>query len=101
MSPIIAIIGFLVLFLLFSGLFTVKQQTAAIIQRLGKFHSIRQSGLQFKIPVIDAVAGRINLKIQQLDVNVETKTFQHIFKCVIVNLTAKRSDSKRSARSDL
>jgi regulator of protease activity HflC (stomatin/prohibitin superfamily) len=61
------------------GLFTVQQATAAIIQRLGKFHSIRQAGLQFKIPLLDSVAGRVNLKIQQLDVMVETKTMDNVF----------------------
>jgi regulator of protease activity HflC (stomatin/prohibitin superfamily) len=66
-------------FIIFSGLFTVRQQTAAIVQRLGKFQSIRQAGLQFKIPVIDTIAGRMNLKIQQLDVNVETKTLDDVF----------------------
>lgn len=79
MVPILAFAAIAILYLIFSGLFTVKQQTAAIIQRLGKFHSIRQSGLHFKIPVADVVAGRINLKIQQLDVNVETKTKDDVF----------------------
>lgn len=74
--PIIIVIG---LFLLFSVFFTVKQQTAAIIERFGKFTSIRNSGLQLKIPLIDKVAGRINLKIQQLDVIVETKTKDDVF----------------------
>ena len=69
----------LTLFVITSCLFVVKQQTAVIIQRFGKFHSIRNSGLQFKIPVIDQVAGRINLKIQQLDVPVETKTKDDVF----------------------
>jgi regulator of protease activity HflC (stomatin/prohibitin superfamily) len=54
--------------------FTVKQQTSVIIERFGRFHSVRQSGLQLKIPLIDRVAGRVNLKIQQLDVIIETKT---------------------------
>ncbi|MGB0787900.1 MAG: SPFH domain-containing protein [Marinirhabdus sp.] len=70
------IIGF---FILLSGIFTVRQQTAAIIERFGKFQSIRNSGLQFKIPVFDRIAGRINLKIQQLDVIVETKTKDDVF----------------------
>ena len=56
----------IVAFLLSSVLFTVKQQTAAVIERFGKFHSIRHSGLQFKIPLIDRIAAKINLKIQQL-----------------------------------
>ncbi len=69
----------LTLFLIFSGLFTVKQQTATVIERFGKFQSIRQAGLQFKIPVLDQKAGRMTLKIQQLDVIVETKTKDDVF----------------------
>jgi len=69
----------LLLYFLFSGLFSVKQQTAAIVQRFGKFHSIRQAGLNFKVPDIDSIAGRVSLKIQQLDVIVETKTKDDVF----------------------
>lgn len=69
----------IVFFILLSGIFTVKQQTAAIVERFGRFLSIRNSGLHFKIPLIDKIAGRINLKIQQLDVNVETKTKDDVF----------------------
>ena len=67
------------IFIVLSGIFTVKQQTAAIVERFGKFHSIRHSGLQIKIPLFDRIAGRINLKIQQLDVIVETKTKDDVF----------------------
>ena len=67
------------LFILFSLFFTVKQQTAVSIERFGKFQSIRHSGLQLKIPVIDKIAARISLKIQQLDVIVETKTLDDVF----------------------
>lgn len=66
-------------FILLMFIFTVKQQTAAVIERFGKFLSIRNSGLQFKIPIFDRIAGRINLKIQQLDVMVETKTKDDVF----------------------
>lgn len=67
------------LIILISSFFTVKQQTAAIIERFGKFQSIRQSGLQLKIPIVDKVAGRLSLKIQQLDVIIETKTLDDVF----------------------
>ena len=67
------------LIILISAFFVVKQQTAAIIERFGKFHSIRQSGLHLKIPLIDKVAGRLSLKIQQLDVIIETKTLDDVF----------------------
>ena len=65
--------------ILFSLFFTVRQQTAVSIERFGKFQSIRHSGLQLKIPVIDKIAARISLKIQQLDVVVETKTLDDVF----------------------
>lgn len=67
------------LVILFSAFFTVKQQTAAVIERFGRFQSIRHSGLQMKIPIIDKIAGKINLKIQQLDVVIETKTKDNVF----------------------
>ena len=74
--PLLFFLGLLILFLAF---FIVKQQSAAIIERFGKFQSIRHSGLQLKIPLIDRVAGRLSLKIQQLDVIVETKTLDDVF----------------------
>jgi regulator of protease activity HflC (stomatin/prohibitin superfamily) len=67
------------LFIFLSSFFTVKQQTAVIVERFGKFLSIRQSGLQLKIPIIDKIAGKLNLKIQQLDVVIETKTKDNVF----------------------
>lgn len=70
---------FLVLVAFISAFFIVKQQTAAVIERFGKFQSIRQSGLQMKIPLVDRVAGRLSLKIQQLDVIIETKTLDDVF----------------------
>jgi len=73
---ILLLFGIIILFLF---VFTVKQQTAVIIERFGKFNSIRNPGLQFKIPVIDKIAGKMSLKIQQLDVVVETKTKDDVF----------------------
>jgi len=79
MNAFLIIFGFIAIIILFSSFFTVKQQTAVIIERFGKFVSIRQSGLQLKIPLIDRIAGRVNLKIQQLDVIIETKTKDNVF----------------------
>ena len=70
---------FLILLILIFGLFIVKQQTAYIIERFGRFSSIRFAGLQFKIPLVDRIAARLSLRIQQLDVVVETKTKDDVF----------------------
>jgi regulator of protease activity HflC (stomatin/prohibitin superfamily) len=70
---------FIGLVILISSFFIVKQQTAAIIERFGRFQSIRHSGLQLKIPLVDRIAGKLSLKIQQLDVIIETKTLDDVF----------------------
>ncbi|KEY20063.1 SPFH domain-containing protein [Kaistella antarctica] len=79
MTTYLGIIVFVGLIILFASFFTVKQATAAIVERLGKFHVVRQSGLHLKIPFIDQVAKRMNLRIQQLDVIIDTKTLDNVF----------------------
>jgi regulator of protease activity HflC (stomatin/prohibitin superfamily) len=69
-----------------SGLFTVRQQTAGIVERFGRFKRIAGAGLNFKIPLIDRVAGRMSLRVSQLDVRVETKTKDNVFVFVIVSV---------------
>ncbi|MDA0974293.1 MAG: SPFH domain-containing protein [Bacteroidetes bacterium] len=68
-----------ILLVLFFSFFVVKQQSAALIERFGKFQSVRNAGLQMKIPLIDKISGRVSLKVQQLDVLVETKTKDDVF----------------------
>jgi regulator of protease activity HflC (stomatin/prohibitin superfamily) len=75
--------------LLFGIFFIINQQTAGVIERFGKFHSIRQSGLQLKIPIIDRIAGKLSLKIQQLDVVIETKTKDDVFVKIKVSVQYK------------
>ena len=77
----VALLALLVAALTF---FTVEQQTAAVIQRFGKFVRVAMPGLNAKAPFIDSVAGRISLRVQQLDVKVETKTEDNVFVHVVV-----------------
>lgn len=67
------------LFILLASFFVVKQETAVIIERFGKLQSVRHSGLHLKIPLIDQIAKRLNLRIQQLDVIIDTKTLDNVF----------------------
>ena len=77
------------LLILFASYFIVKQQTAAIIETFGKFTSIRQSGFHLKIPGVQRIAGRLSLKIQQLDVIIETKTKDDVFVKIKVSVQYK------------
>jgi len=74
-------IVFLVLgvFILLSILFIVKEQTSVVLERLGKFHKVAGAGINIKIPFIDRIAAVMNLRLQQLDVVVETKTLDNVF----------------------
>lgn len=67
-----------------ASLYTVEQQSIAIVQRLGKFHREAGPGIHVKIPVLDKVVARKNLRVQQLDVSVETKTDDNVFLNMIV-----------------
>ena len=84
-----SLLGFLAFVLLFGIFFIVKQQSAAIVERFGRFVGVRQSGLQLKIPIIDRVSGRVSLRIQQFDVVVETKTKDDVFVKIKVSVQYK------------
>ena len=47
-------------------LFMVKQKHAVIIERLGKFNKVSKAGLHLKIPLIDSIAGNVNLRVREL-----------------------------------
>ena len=82
MAAVLIILLVLALFLVVSiamAVYTVEQQTAAVVQRLGKFILVASPGLHFKIPWVDQIAGRVNLRIRQLDVDVESKTKDNVF----------------------
>jgi regulator of protease activity HflC (stomatin/prohibitin superfamily) len=82
------LIGFAVLTiaLLFLALFIVEQQSAAIVERFGRFKRIAHAGLNIKIPLIDRVHGRVSLRIKQLDVAVETKTLDNVFVDIVASV---------------
>ncbi|AEU09582.1 MULTISPECIES: SPFH domain-containing protein [Blattabacterium] len=89
--------GLLILLILsfFSSfIFIVHQETASVIERLGKFHNIRQAGLHFKIPIIDNIVGKLTLKIQQLDILVDTKTKDNVFVKVKISVQFKVIENK-------
>lgn len=67
-------------------LFTVDQQTARVVQRFGKFARVASPGLNFYNPLFEVVSEPINLRVQQLDVPVETKTEDDVFVRVVVSV---------------
>ncbi len=69
----------LLLVLIIMSIVIVPEQSAKVIQRLGKYKRIAHSGFSLKLPILDGVAGTVNHRVQQLDVHVETKTSDNVF----------------------
>ncbi|PLS30298.1 Stomatin/prohibitin [Bifidobacterium margollesii] len=86
----------LIVIILFLSLYIVPQQNAYVIERLGKFHSVTTAGLHLKIPVIDHIAQKMNLRVSQLDVKLETKTLDNVFVTVVAS-TQFRVDPRNVA----
>jgi regulator of protease activity HflC (stomatin/prohibitin superfamily) len=63
----------------FGAFYTVDTQQVAIVQRLGKFHTIGQAGINLKIPFVDQVVHRMSLRVEQLIAKIETKTQDNVF----------------------
>lgn len=79
---IMVLVGMAALFCLIlvaSGMFTVEQQTHAVVERFGRFHKIAEPGLNFKTPMIDRVAGLVTHRVRELEIKVESKTRDDVF----------------------
>ncbi|MFL2633206.1 MAG: SPFH domain-containing protein [Candidatus Marivariicella sp.] len=87
-------VSLIIALVLFSGLFIVKQQSSAIVERFGRFLVVRRPGLHIKIPLVDKIAGRLSLRILQLDVIVETKTKDDVFVKLKVSVQYKVIEEK-------
>jgi regulator of protease activity HflC (stomatin/prohibitin superfamily) len=85
-SIIVLLLVIFVVPALFLFFYTVDQQTIAVVEFFGKFARIAGPGLNLKIPYVERIAGRVNMRVQQLDVAVETKTKDNVFVNVIVSV---------------
>jgi regulator of protease activity HflC (stomatin/prohibitin superfamily) len=82
----LGILAFLVFILMAASVFTVEQQTVAIVERFSKFNGLAHAGLNFRLPLIDWVVAKISLRTRQLIVKVETKTKDNVFVHITVAL---------------
>ena len=85
MIVVIIVVGIL----LFGGLrtsifFTVHTQENVIVERFAKFKRVARPGLNYKIPLVETLTKPISLRVQQLEVNIETKTKDNVFVMVPV-----------------
>jgi regulator of protease activity HflC (stomatin/prohibitin superfamily) len=85
----VAIIVILVLSIVLGSFFTVETAQVAIVQRLGKFARVAGPGLNWKVPYLETVVRRMSMKVQQFDVQVETKTQDNVFVQIPVSIQYK------------
>ncbi|MCI5861422.1 SPFH domain-containing protein [Bifidobacterium boum] len=83
--PFAIVLIVIVVLLLCSALYVVPQQQAYIIERFGKFHKVQYAGLRAKIPFVDRIAQKTNMRVSQLNVKLETKTLDNVFVTVVAS----------------
>ena len=64
---LIIVLVVLVILLLVTNIRVVPQATEFVIERLGTYYTTWETGLHFKVPLVDRVAKRISLKEQVMD----------------------------------
>jgi len=80
MNVVGIVLGTLVgIVLLVLAIFLVRQQTFAVIERWGKFNRTVGPGIHLKVPIMDRVAGRVSVRVQELNVSIKTKTNDNVF----------------------
>jgi regulator of protease activity HflC (stomatin/prohibitin superfamily) len=85
--------------LLFKAFYMVKQKTAVVIERLGRYQRISRAGLHLKIPFVDQIVGTVNLRVRELPVEVETKTKDDVFVRMVVSVQFFVIDSKEGIKA--
>ncbi|MDP5098374.1 MAG: SPFH domain-containing protein [Crocinitomicaceae bacterium] len=85
------VVGVIIALLILKSFIIVKEQSAVIIERFGKFNRIANSGIGVIIPFVDRKAATVNLRVQQLDVEIETKTKDDVFVHLQVSVQYKIS----------
>ena len=59
------VIALIIAFLFLSTLFIVPQQQAYIIERFGKFNKVQFAGIHIRIPFVDRIAMKTNMRVNQ------------------------------------
>lgn len=94
---VLAIILLILIFSLSTIVFVVKQQTVAIVERFGKYQFTANPGFHLKLPWgIDRIAARVQLRLLQTEMTVETKTADNVF--VTMNIATQYRVNEQSIK---
>ena len=96
-STFVAVALFLILSTIFGSFFTVQTAEVAIITRFGRFVRSANAGLNWKIPFIDKVDGRMSLRVNQIALTMETKTRDNVFVTIPISVQTRVRPEKVAA----
>lgn len=82
-------VAILLIIVAFFTFFTVSTSQVAIVTRFGKFLRVANDGLNVKVPLIDTVAGRVSLRVNQISLTMETKTRDNVFVTIPISVQNK------------
>jgi regulator of protease activity HflC (stomatin/prohibitin superfamily) len=68
MEPFFLVLAALAAIIIVTGVRVVPQQSAFVVERLGKFHIALQAGVSYIVPFVDKIAYRHTLKEQTIDI---------------------------------
>lgn len=74
MIILVAILGFFLLLVIFTGFVTVNQGYVAVTTIFGKYHRLLGPGLNFKIPIVELVHRRISIQNRSVELEFQAVT---------------------------
>jgi regulator of protease activity HflC (stomatin/prohibitin superfamily) len=80
------IFAFFLLYVVLASFFTVRTAEVAIVTRFGRFLRVAEPGLNWKVPVFDAVSGTVSLRVNQITLTMETKTRDNVFVTIPISV---------------
>ena len=83
--PLIIVL-IVVLYLILASFFTVSTAQVAVVTRFGKFLRVAEPGLNWKVPFLDSVTGKMSLRVNQITLTMETKTKDNVFVTIPISV---------------
>jgi regulator of protease activity HflC (stomatin/prohibitin superfamily) len=83
---VLAIVGIILISLILGSFFTVRTAEVAVVTRFGKFLKVAEPGLNWKMPYFDSVAGVVSLRVNQINLTMETKTKDNVFVTIPISV---------------
>jgi len=85
-SILLVIAAVIVLYVILASFFTVRTAQVAVITRFAKFLRVAEPGLNWKVPLLDSVAGTMSLRVNQITLTMETKTKDNVFVTIPISV---------------